>query len=275
MKRVSELYGRHPDSDIYVVGTGTSARVFPLSLLEGKVTIGLNLAWKLFPVRYSITIHPDLCVPEFLPDEEPHPEITWVTKLLKLGQPEQREYGLERFYFFEADGQPSTNREGEPRDAGRILDWVRKPSGDRLYQWSSISQTAANLAANMGARNVFLVGCDNCALLENHHATRHHTRWLGAAPDHRYRQYYEGVAEVRAALRERGVNLVSLTPFAALDRHEEDFVRLCHELDRPEFLPSHDISSAGRPRRRRIRRRLRPVKRALRRMLGLGTPRGG
>ena len=39
-----------------------------------------------------------------------------------------------------------------------------------LYQWSSISQTAVNLAANMGAKNVILVGCDNCALLDNHHA---------------------------------------------------------------------------------------------------------
>lgn len=275
MKLVSELYGRHPESDIFVLGTGTSARVFPLSLLEGRITIGLNLAWKLFPVRYGVTIHPDLCVPELLPEEEPHSEITWVTKLLKLGSPEHREHGLEHFYFFQADGQPSSHREGEPGDAGRIADWVRKPSGDFLYQWSSISQTAANLAANMGARNIFLVGCDNCALLENHHAGRHHTRWMGAAPEDRYRQYYEGVAEVRAALRERGVNLVSLTPFAALDRFEEDFVRLCQELGRPEFLPSRDISTAGRPLRRRIRRRMRPFKRALRRMLGSGAPRSG
>jgi hypothetical protein len=29
MKSVTELYGRYPDSDIYVVGTGTSLRVFP------------------------------------------------------------------------------------------------------------------------------------------------------------------------------------------------------------------------------------------------------
>ena len=27
MHSVTELYGRHPDSDIYIVGTGTSIRV--------------------------------------------------------------------------------------------------------------------------------------------------------------------------------------------------------------------------------------------------------
>ena len=98
----------------------------------------------------------------------------------------------------------------EPSQAGRVLDWVREPTRDRLYLWSSISQSAVNLAANMGAKNVILVGCDNCALLGNHHAHRQHTFWKGAAPEFRYNQYYEGLAEVRSALRERGVNLVSI-----------------------------------------------------------------
>ena len=245
-KSVSELYNRHPDSDIYVVGTGASLRVFPHDLLAGKIVIGLNMAWKTVPVQYGITIHPDLSMPEMLPDELPHPEITWVTKHKKsqsLLSAEQFKHVEENCYFFEMTGQENTQPPNKPPDTGRILDWVRRPTDDKLYLWTSIAQAGVNLAANMGARNIFLIGCDNCALLGNNHAHKQHTRWRDAAPDTRYREYYEGLAEMRPVLRERGVNLVSLTPFLSLERPEDDFTRLCTELDRDRYVQSGpDIS---------------------------------
>lgn len=245
-KCVSELYDRHPESDIYVVGTGASLRVFPTSLLHNKITIGLNMAWKTLPVDYSITIHPDLCIPEFLPGESPRPEITWITKYAKtkgLVTPEQFEYADQHFYFFEMDGRENTQPPNKPPDSGRVLDWVRKPTDNKLYLWTSIAQAGVNLAANMGARNIFLIGCDNCALLGNNHAHKQHTRWRDAAPDTRYREYYEGLAEMRPALRERGVNLVGLTPFLSLESPGQDFERLCGELNQPVKVASGaDIS---------------------------------
>ena len=75
MKWVSELYGRHEDEDIYVIGTGASARVFPTGFLDGKVSIGLNMGWKVAPVTYGLTIHPDLNVdghPGRKGDPQPH-----------------------------------------------------------------------------------------------------------------------------------------------------------------------------------------------------------
>jgi hypothetical protein len=246
------LYGKHPDTDIYVVGTGASMRVFPPSFWEGRVTIGLNMAWKVAPVRYGITIGPHLNVPEFMEGERPHPEITWITKRTKAEAvlaPEQFAYADAHFYYFEMDGQPNRQPLEEPSDAGRILDWVRRPTGVKLYQWSSISQTAVNLAANMGARNVVLAGCDNTALLDNHHSHEQHTKWLGADPARRYRQYYEGLVEIRSALRDRGVNLLTLNPFLKLDDPEGDFAFLCEELGLPSHLGGGDISEADHPRR--------------------------
>lgn len=248
MKWVSELYGRHEGADIYVLGTGTSLRVFPTEFFEGKITIGLNMAWKVLPVRYAVTIHPDLNIPEFMPGETPHPEVTWVVGRKKselLLSAEQLAYAEAHHYFFEYDGQPNTAPPQEPGNHGRILEWVRRPSGNNLYVWSSISQTGVNLAANLGARNIILVGCDNCSLVGNHHAHAQHTRWKGADPLHRYRQYYEGLAEMRAALRERGVNLVSMNPFLTLAAPEEDFVRLCQELGKQEYIANEDISHAA------------------------------
>lgn len=248
MRYVSELNDVHAGADIYVVGTGASIRVFPTSFLEDKITIGLNLAWKLTQVRYGITQRPELNISEFI-GEGSRPEIMWITKYGKLTSPEQRRFVEEnddRFLFFESEGQASWVGPNQPSESGRILDWVRRPSGNNLYLWSSISQTAVNLAANMGAKNVILVGCDNCALLDNHHAHDQHTMWKGAEPDARYTQYYEGLVEVRHALRDREVNILSVTPFVSLDAPERDFGVLCAELDQPRSLESFDISVRAR-----------------------------
>lgn len=252
MKPVSELYGRHQGADIYVVGSGTSMRVFPDGFLDGRITIGLNMAWKSAPVRYGLTIGPHLNVPEFIDGEQPRPDITWVTKrakAFKVLTPEQFADADRRMYTFDIRQGADSGSGDWVSDSGRELEYVRRPTGDRLYQWSSISQTAANLAANMGARNVILVGCDNCSLAENHHGHQQHTKWLGKPPEERYLEYYEGLAEVRAALRERGVNLLSLSPFLKLDDPERDFSRLCGELERPALLAGEDISDRDHPSR--------------------------
>jgi hypothetical protein len=148
---------------------------------------------------------------------------------------------------------------------------------DHLYLWSSISQPAVNLAAHMGAKNIVLVGCDNAALMGNHHAHDQHTRWLGVEADQRYRDYYEGLAELRIALRAQGVNLVSMSPFLTLGPHEREFVELCDELGVPSFVDNPDITATyetpsqryrrDHPKARRgpLRRLARNVKQAIRR----------
>ncbi len=282
MKPVSELYGSHAGEDIYVVGTGASMRVFPESFWADRTTIGLNFAWRIAPVRYALTLGPHLHVPEFLDGEDPRPEITWITRSKKAKAvltAEQYRHADEHFYTFDSNGRENTQPLEEPTDSGRILDWVRRPTGDFLYQWSSISQTGANLAANLGAKNVILVGCDNCALLEDHHSERQHTKWLGADPERRYLQYYEGLVEVRAALRERGVNLLSLSSLLKLDDPEHDFAVLCEELSLPLQVGSGpDISDVDHP--GRFVRQAKPglaakVGGRLRRLTGTrtGTPR--
>ena len=244
MRSISELYGRHDGADIYIVGTGTSVRVFPLDFLDGKITIGLNQAWKLFDPQYAITMMPKLNIPEFIEGERVRAGITWITKPSKIAvqcTQTEIEWAQANYYGFENDGRTSFNSLDEVSDTGRMLEWVRTPHPDKLYLWSSISQSAMNLAANMGARNIILIGCDNAPLAENHHAHDQHTMWRGDSPDVRYMQYYEGVAEVRAALRSRGVNVVSATPFVKLDGAELDYKRLCQELERPDYIANVDI----------------------------------
>ena len=246
MNYVSQLYDQHPNADIYVVGTGASLRVFPISFLENKITIGLNQAWKILPVKYCITIRPELNIPEFVSNER-RDEIVWITKFSKFTNDEQRRFAADnghRFYYF--DFVPSQNTErlwpGQASLVGRNLQWVRRSTENFLYLWSSISQAAVNLAANMGARNIILVGCDNAPLLNNHHAHNQHTMWADNDPRVRYGQYYEGLKEIRAALRERQVTLLSATPFLRIGSCDEEFTALCHELNQPAFVENADIS---------------------------------
>ena len=244
MRSISELYDLHVGADVYIVGTGTSLRVFPLDFLQGKITIGLNQAWKMVGTTYAITMMPKLNIPEFIEGEQPKAKITWVTKPSKIGTqctPDEIAYAEKNFYGFENDGPVSITGLDEVSEAGRVLDWVVTPSSNKLYLWTSISQSAMNLAANMGAKNIILVGCDNGAIGENHHAHEQHTMWKGEFPDIRYMQYYEGVAEVRGALRSRGINVMSMSPFVKLDAPSLDFERICQETGQENFIANKDI----------------------------------
>jgi hypothetical protein len=245
MKSVTELYGKHPGSDIYIVGTGTSLRVFPISFLEDKITIGLNMAWKSAPIKYGITIVPEWNIPEFIEAEKPRPEIIWITREKKVSainaEPELLQFAQDNYYSFDSTGKKTILVPGEPYEGGRMLEWVRTPTPDKLYLWSSISQSAINLAANMGAKNIILVGCDNCAIDENQHAHQQHSCWQGVTPNERYLQYYEGIAEIRAVLRERSINVIAISPFLKLDDPKLDFYRLCDELGTEKSLaPTQD-----------------------------------
>jgi hypothetical protein len=93
----------------------------------------------------------------------------------------------------------------------------------------------------MGAKNIILVGCDNCALSENHHAHNQHTLWKNESPDLRYMQYYLGLREIRSALKTRKINVLSLTPFLKLNDPELDFKMLCKEANKPLFIQNDDI----------------------------------
>ena len=123
-----------------------------------------------------------------------------------------------------------------------------------------------DLAGWTESRNIFLIGCDNSALLGNHHAHDQNTRWKGVLPQERYDQYYEGLAEVRSVLRSRGVQVVSLSPFLGLGKVERDFRRLCTDMGQETYVGSRDVSPAeSRSRRMRLTLR-RAWHRALRRL---------
>lgn len=221
--RIMDLYDKHKGADIYVIGTGPSLRVTPLSFFAGKITMGLNQAWRHLKTTYSITVHPELVVDYEASDKKTGTQ--WIVK--KKPPMAHLELDDPKYYVFGTTYEP---------------DDIAKRPKDTLYLGEGVQTTAMDMAWRMGAKNVILVGCDACALKGDFHAHDQHVRWLGRTPDHQYLLYRQKTAEARTVLRRVGVNVMVLTPFIGVDAGEEDYTRLCKELDLKPLPPPKDVS---------------------------------
>ena len=217
--RVAELFDTHVGEDIYVVGTGPSMRYFPASFFEGRVTIGLNQAWKYAPLTYSVTVHPELVV-EYsrLGGRHVHPT-TWVIKAHKA--PLNLSENDKRWYVFKSAG----HRGHEER--------FMRTRHNFLYVGRGIQTAGICLAANMGARSVILVGCDMGVLNGAHHGHDQHVRYCGLDPDDVYAEMRRSTDHLRRIVRdELGIPILTLHPFIGLTAAsiEEDVARLDAQL---------------------------------------------
>lgn len=240
---VSELWGRHRGEDIYVVGTGPSLRVFPLTFLADRLTIGLNEAYRHLACRYYLSCHPEVAVRGLR--DRPSSTGRWLVKrkrpLSRLPRDDPR------FYFFDAGYR------AEARDpAGRTAEEARVcllSGGDWLWQSGGAHTTAISAALNMGARAVFLVGCDMGSLGGEHHGHDQPVMFRGYPPGQIYYGYRLAAARLRRAARELlGVPVLSLTPFLGTTAAEEDYGRLKTELGLPDLPPPRDHTEEHRER---------------------------
>lgn len=234
--RVSLLYGKHKGEDIYVVGSGPSLRYYHPEFFRGRITIGLNRAYCTIQPTYTITAHPDLFAEYLSIPEGKRVPTSWIVKAFK--PPLRLTFEDPRCYVFRA---------GAPHD-GHQLRFLREQCKDEyLYQGRGIHQTAMNLAAHMGARTIFLVGCDMCALTDEHHASDQPTKFLGLPPERVYKEYRLFTDHVRQVLRdELGIHVVSLSPFLGLNSVEEDSARLRTQLRLRPLPPAKDVSTYQR-----------------------------
>lgn len=223
--RIQDLTNRHSGDTIYVVGTGPSLRCLDLDILAREVTIGLNQAWRHIYPTYSITVHPELVAEYDASNRSGVWPTTWVVK--KKPPREDLTLADPRFYVFNT--------------SYNLTDVNLRPH-DTLYLGEGVQTCAMDLAARMGARHVVLVGCDGGTLGGDYHAHDQHVRWLGMKPADQYKAYRDSTAEVRAALRQRGVSVSVLTPFIGATAAEEDYARLRTELKLPALPAPVDTS---------------------------------
>jgi hypothetical protein len=225
--RITQI--KKPKTDTaYIVGTGPSMRCFPLKFLEGKFIVGLNQAWRYISPTLSVTVHPEL-VGEYVEPRPPVVPTKWVVK--KKPPMEHLELDDPKYYVFGTSYDIAT---------------IRTQPADTLYLGEGVQTTAMDLAARLGVKYIVLVGCDAAVLGGDYHGHDQHVRWLGLKPDDQYRLYRERTAEVRAVLRGMGVHVVSMSPFIGADAAQEDYARLCKELNLDKLPSPKDTSTYTR-----------------------------
>lgn len=215
--RISDLWDKYRLDDIYIVGTGPSMRFMPLDIIHNKITIGLNQAYRYCPLTYSITVHPELVL-EYLKLKSPNPT-QWIIK--KKPPMDYLNLDDKRFYVFTTDPHP---HESNPK-------YIRNRIPDKLYQGHGIQQTAMNLAAQMGAKSIILVGVDMCSLGDEHHGHDQHVRFHGQPSELVYKEYRKFTGDIRKIIRdELKIPVLTLSPFIGVGNAEEDYQRLLAEF---------------------------------------------
>lgn len=225
--QVRELYNRHIGQEMYILGPGPSARVFPMKLLEGKLTMALKRAWQYFPCTYSISSHGEVweeyqqCLEKGLIHDT-----TWILKSKGRIAPQDT-----RYYTFDAEPRKGS----DPR-------YIKPRRDNYLYFAGGIQNTAMCLALRMGVKAIYLIGVDLCSLDGEHHGHHQQVCWYGKGEADIYSDTYLRYAQhVRRTLqRDYHIPVVSLTPFLGLNRVEDDYLLLKRELNLPHLPTVRD-----------------------------------
>lgn len=222
--RLRELRDVYLHQDIYIVGSGPSANVFPHEFLADKICISLNDAYKMSPAITPVTFMHH----ETYARQGDHP-------------------GAPFHPYFENIKYPVVKVSGKSRVPDRLVDWENPHF--YLFDWSHEIEkiwtmtkdtdflyytpegcslhAAMQLAWIMGARNVFILGCDSRTFGGTHYASydKNGFRAEEVLPVARnYDSYVYGTLIVQEFLRRKGVqvfNLSSLVGYHLLDYQME------------------------------------------------------
>lgn len=210
MPELFNLYKKHIGQDIYIIGTGPSFALFPKDWLKDKITIGLNQSYKLFSPKYSLTIHPYL-----IPTNHNEWNTLWLTKT-KVSDESWSEHlkrgNVNRFYLFE--------KNKNPLDFSYLSPDKRPKNG--LYVGCGIHTGAMHLAALMGAKTVFLVGCDFGYFEYSHHAHNQHIELHNQLAAEIYDEYFYYAVKVRQELeRLYGLHILQLSYTLGMSKYTE------------------------------------------------------
>jgi hypothetical protein len=199
--------------DIYIVGSGPSANLFPKEFFEGKVCISLNDAYKI------------------------HPNITPIAFMHHERYAYSKENGKTVFHpYFKNIQYPIVKLSGKERIPSDLVDWdndhfyyfdwshqiediwtMTKDTKELFYTKEGCSLHAAmQVAWILGARNIFIIGCDSTTFGGKHYANynkdgyRDNEKLQGGA-QRNYDSYIYGTMIVQEFLLRKGINVFNLS----------------------------------------------------------------
>ena len=228
---IDSLWDTHKDEVCFIIGTGPSIAFYPpefIKSLEGKLTIGLNEAWRYLKCTYHLSIHYECIIPR--------PELNWITK--KKGYPKRLD--ISKYILFKSNS--------EYRQSTDNFTLVRKISGS-LYVGRGIHTSAMVLAAHMGCKFGILIGVDCGSLDGHHHGHNQHVQFHGLEPNTVYNEYYENAVKLREYIWQKySCGFVSLSPFIGLHSIATDthYLKNVYGIIEPDKEQTKDISTYRR-----------------------------
>ena len=223
--RLRELRDVYLGQDIYIVGSGPTAKLFSLDFLRDKIVLGLNDAYKIDPAITPISfLHHQVYAHSGDTILAPYHD-----NFFNIKYPIVKRSGQDRSTGFSYD---------HPRSY--VFDWsheidnlskITKETDILYYTPEGCSLHAAlQVCWIMGAKNIFVIGCDSRTFGEKHYADYDKNGFradetLKRGAQRNYNSYIYGALLVGEFLQKKGIRVMSLSPmfgYALLD-YQYDF----------------------------------------------------
>jgi hypothetical protein len=216
--RLRELRDTFLNQDIYVVGTGPSVNAFPLDFLEDKICLSLNDAYKIHPAISPIAfMHHQLYAHAGNSVEAPYHD-----HLMNIRYPIVKATGRVGDEIFDWD-HPYFYYCTWRNDIENI--WTVTKETDELFYTPEgcCLHGALMLCWIMGARNIFVIGCDSRTMGGRHYAEYDKNKFrddevLKRGKHRNYDSYVYGTLIYQEFLRRKGINVVNLSPIVGYHR---------------------------------------------------------
>lgn len=212
--RLRDLRDVYSNQDIYIVGSGPTSNLFPMSFLHDKICMSLNDAYKIHPAISPIAfMHHSFYARAGNDLDAPYHENFKAIKYpiaKATGRSKDEDVDWDNPYFYYFDWSHEIQRIWTLTKETDVLYYT--PEGCSLH-------AALQVAWIMGARNIFLVGCDSRTMGGRHYATYEKNGFrddeqLKRGMQRNYDSYVYGTLIVGEFLRRKGIGLLNLSPIA-------------------------------------------------------------
>ena len=209
--RLCELRDVYQGQDIYIVGTAPTITTFPLDFFQDKICLSLNDAYKIHPNISPIALmHHEIYAHEDKKMLAPfHKNMKYIKYPIVKGSSRKKkeivDWDNPLYYYYDWS-----------LDIQDI--WTMNKTADYLYytpEGCSL-QAAMQIAWILGAKNIFILGCDSRTMGGKHYADYDKN---GIRDDEKqkngeernYDSYVYGELIIREFLRKKGVNVFNLS----------------------------------------------------------------
>jgi hypothetical protein len=246
--RLKDLRDVYAGQEIYIVGSGPTANMFPMDFLADKICMSLNDSYKIHPAITPIALmhHQTYSREGNTADAPLHPHMDGIKYAVVKGTGKTRAEDVDwdnpYYYYFDWN-----------HDIGRIYE-MSKNTDHLYYTPEGCSLHAAlQLGWIMGAKTLYTIGCDSTTLGGKHYAQYDKNKFrddevLKRGQVRNYDSYVKGTLIVQDFLRRKGVRVLNLSPIVGYHMVDYQYEVLRGEVPVKdviaEFAPAQEESVA-------------------------------